>query len=357
MTSSATWTNEWMEMQQKYWQNWADASQRLFGQETTPAAAWGNGMDQWWKALAPAAGSDMARNFMDKMVEQGRFFFQLAEDTATKLAGAGSGTDWSAALENVTTPLKDAFARLSTGDESARKMFAFWELPFDNWQRMTSSLSLVPGDVLRNIPTEGVRSKLDRVLGAPGLGYTREEQGQYQALTRAVLDYQEALADYLGFFSKMGVGAVERLQWQVKEAEQKKKSIGSARDLYDTWVQCCEAEYADRVMTEEYAGLHGRLVNALMRLKQRMGLIVDEYLGTMNMPTRRELHTLQDRVQEARRETKRLRSELDLLKRQLGVVTPATVSAEPPATPPTPPEPAAPRKKAAPKAKARTGSR
>jgi class III poly(R)-hydroxyalkanoic acid synthase PhaE subunit len=354
MTSSASWTNEWMEMQQKYWQNWADASQRLFGQETTPAAAWGTAMDHWWKNLAPAAGSDMTRDFMDKMVEQGKFFFQMAEDFAGKLAGAGAQTDWSGALDNVTASLKDAFARLGAGDPSVHKMFAFWELPFDNWQRMTSSLSPMPGDVLRNMPTEGMRSKLDRVLGAPGLGYTREEQGQYQELTRAVLDYQETLAEYLGFFSKMGIGSVERLQWLVKEAEQKKKTIGSARELYDMWVQCCEAEYADRVMTDEYTELHGRLVNALMRVKQRMSYIVDEYLGAMNMPTRRELRTLQDRVQEARRETKRLRSELDALKRQMGSPAP-TPAAKPVATAAPAKPAAAPRKKAA--TKARNGSR
>jgi len=67
------------------------------------------------------------------------------------------------------------------------------------------------------------------------------------------------------------------------------------------------------------------------------------------MPTRRELRTLQDRVQEARRETKRLRSELEALRKQVG------------ARPPRPhcggtcrvagaAKPAAPRKKAATKA-------
>jgi class III poly(R)-hydroxyalkanoic acid synthase PhaE subunit len=355
MTSTAPWTNEWMEMQQKYWQNWAEASQRLFGQETTPTAAWGNAMDHWWKALAPAAGSDMARGFMDKLVDQGKFFFQMAEDLTAKLAGAGGQADWSTALDNVAGSLKEAFARFGTGDPTAHKMFAFWELPFDNWQRMASSLSPVPGDMLRNMPTEGMRSKLDRVLGAPGLGYTREEQGQYQDLTRAVLDYHETLAEYLGFFSKMGVGAVERLQWLIKEAEQKKKSIGSARELYDMWVQCCEAEYGDRVMTDEYTELHGRLVNALMRVKQRMSVIVDEYLGALNMPTRQELRTLQDRVQEARRETKRLRSELDALKRQLGGAAAAPAPAATPAVPAAAGKPAAPRKKAA--ATTRNGSR
>ena len=39
-------------------------------------------------------------------------------------------------------------------------------------------------------------------------------------------------------------------------------------------------------------------------LKQRMAIMVDEALGAMNMPTRSELRTLQDRLQETRRENK-----------------------------------------------------
>ena len=81
----------------------------------------------------------------------------------------------------------------------------------------------------------------------------------------------------------------------------------------------------------------------------------DEYLGAMNMPTRRELRTLQDRVQEARRETKRLRSELDALKRQIGGTATAAAPAATPVATATPAKPAAPRKKAA--TKARNGSR
>jgi len=45
--------------------------------------------------------------------------------------------------------------------------------------------------------------------------------------------------------------------------------------------------------------------------------MVDESLGAMNMPTRSELRTLQDRVQETRRENKHLRHELEAVKRRI----------------------------------------
>ena len=44
---------------------------------------------------------------------------------------------------------------------------------------------------------------------------------------------------------------------------------------------------------------------------------MDESLGGLNMPTRRELRTLQDRLQESRREFKALRTEMELLKEQV----------------------------------------
>jgi class III poly(R)-hydroxyalkanoic acid synthase PhaE subunit len=92
------------------------------------------------------------------------------------------------------------------------------------------------------------------------------------------------------------------------------KVIDSARGLYDLWVGACEDVYAEQVMTPEYALLHGKLVNALMALKHRLTTMVDETLGAMNMPTRAELRTLQDRLQETRRENKLLRHDLESLK-------------------------------------------
>jgi regulator of replication initiation timing len=99
--------------------------------------------------------------------------------------------------------------------------------------------------------------------------------------------------------------------------------------------------YAEEVQSAEYARLHGELVNAQMAFKQRMSVIVDETLGALNMPTRSELRTLQDRVQETRRENKALRKELDVLKKQIAGRPAASSDAA------QPKRAAAPRKKAA----------
>jgi class III poly(R)-hydroxyalkanoic acid synthase PhaE subunit len=204
-------------------------------------------------------------------------------------------------------------------------MMGFWEMPLDNWQRMMSSLSpMMPGDLLRNMPHGMMRGPmqegLEQMLSAPGLGYTREEQAQYQDLMRAGLDYQRAFQAYSSFFNQLGIKALNQLRDLLQQKSQAGETIDSARGLYDTWVSCCEAVYADEVITPEYSRVHGQLINAQMALKQRLSVMVDESLGAMNMPTRGELRTLQDRLQETRRENKCLRQELDQIQRRLATI-------------------------------------
>jgi len=77
--------------------------------------------------------------------------------------------------------------------------------------------------------------------------------------------------------------------------------------------------------------------------------MVDENLGAMNMPTRSEIRTLQDRLQETRRENKRLRGDLDDLQEKLEKLVTTVASSV--ATQPK----AAARKKAAVKKKVAPG--
>jgi class III poly(R)-hydroxyalkanoic acid synthase PhaE subunit len=238
----------------------------------------------------------------------------------TFLPGAGGSTasdGWSALMKTLEDMQGRFTGSMADGGDSLHRMMAFWELPYDNWQRMMSSMSPIPGDILRNMPHDPVRGHVDRVLSAPGLGYTREEQSQYQDLMRRTLDYQKALQDYLGFYSKLGIKSIERMRGYLQSIVDSGKSIDSARAIYDNWVRCCEEVYGEEVITPEYARIHGHLINAQMALKHRMSVMVDESLGALNMPTRSELRTLQDRLQESRRENKRLRNDLLALQRQV----------------------------------------
>jgi class III poly(R)-hydroxyalkanoic acid synthase PhaE subunit len=337
VNDTANKTSDWLDIQRKYWETWSELGRKTLGLEKTPANPWAGALDHWWQTVSPAAPNDLVRDFMEKLAEQGKAFFGLT-DYFTKGLGGSSGTQGWDTLSKTIDDMQKAFAsgRIE-GDETFRRLMAFWEMPLDNWQRTMSSLSPVPGDLLRNMPHDQVRDSVDRILSAPGLGYTREEQARYQDLIRRSLEYQSALQEYNGFFGQLGVKSLERMRAFLQEQAEKGTTIDSARTLYDAWVGCCEQVYADEVSTADYARIHGRLVNSQMALKQRMSTMVDEVLGALNMPTRSELRTLQDRLQEARREGKRHRREIDTLKRQVAALANETRPSPPPAAAPTPP--------------------
>jgi len=333
-------SEDWLQLQRNYWEQWTDLSRKALGVDQTKPAAWEGALDHWWQALAPAA-PDAGRDFMEKLIDQGKMFFRMADIFTRDLPGSGTTTEAWEAVTKALTDMQKAFGAVNgQGEETLHDMLAFWELPYDNWQRMVSSLSPMPGDLLRNMPREQVKESIRRLLSAPGLGYTREEQAHYQDLVRRTLAYQQALQDYFAFFSRLGVKSTERMRRALETLGNGDKKIDSARGLYDSWVSCCEQVYAEEVRTPEYARIHGHLVNAQMALKRRMSVMVDETLGAMNMPTRSELRTLQERLQETRREAKVLRREIELLKREVHALTQGVGSAQPPA--------AAARKKVAP---------
>lgn len=318
MSETGLWTKDWLETQQKYWETWTDMSRKALGLEASPESAWEQALDHWWKAVSPSLPGPTGE-FMSKILDQGKGFFRIADDLIRNVdVKIATGNDWTQAVNKTITDMQKLFrGEIDAESEAAHRMMAFWELPFDNWQRMVSSLSLTPGDILRNVPHEEVRENLHRFLSAPGLGYTREEQSQYQDLMRRGLDYQRALQGYSQFFSGMGLKAVERMRAVVVKRLEEGRPIDSTRVLYDVWVDACETVYGEEVATEAYAQIHGELVNSLMAFKHRMSNIVDEYLGSLNMPTRAELRTLQDRLQETRRENKTLRRDIDTLMEQL----------------------------------------
>jgi class III poly(R)-hydroxyalkanoic acid synthase PhaE subunit len=328
MTKETLFNDDWLKLQQRYWDGLSEMGRKAMGMDTAQRSnPWEAAMTQWWQALSPAA-SNPAQDFMQRLMQQGKTYFSTVEKMMQGFTGADPTQGWQA-LNQTFDQMQKAFTG-GTGDlnDAMHRMMGFWEMPLDNWQRMMSSMTpMMPGDLLRNMPHDQVKGSVDRMLSAPGLGYSREEQAQYQDLIRRSMDYQRALQEYVGFFGMLGGKSVERMREFVRAQADSGKSIDSVRNLYDSWVSCCEAVYAEEVSTPEYARIHGQLANTQMALKKRMSIMVDETLGAMNMPTRSELRTLQDRLQETRRESKKLRHDLDRLTRRIASL-PGADSAE-----------------------------
>lgn len=329
MNDNKFWNDDWMQLQQQYWQKLSEMGQQAVHQkpQSNPwdAGNWENAMTQWWKTVSPAM-PDNNKNFVEKIINQGKQFFQFNSEIASNLEKT---KDWSDALnmafENLQTTFTGQAEKMSgAAEEGFSKMMGFWEGPAENWKKFA-------GDFGANMDIAGMPNLLEKMLDAPGLGYTREDEERYKQVMQSWLGYQTALAKYNHFFADMGNKSVTCMKDKVKDNISNEISIESGRALYDMWVSSCEEVYSEHTMTPEYAKVHGDLVNALMLFKKNYEEIVDMRLGSMNMPTRREMKTLQTRLQESRRELRSMRSDMMQLMDEMAELKQQVLKAETPA--------------------------
>ncbi|MGH8501103.1 MAG: class III poly(R)-hydroxyalkanoic acid synthase subunit PhaE [Gammaproteobacteria bacterium] len=337
------WTNQLLDYQRQYQEALQGFTPRAtpagFGSAAPSSNPWVAALEQWWKTVQPGTQPPV-NDFYTRLVDQGKVYFQMTQsmNNAFQQASAAgeSAARWQEAVNKTLGGLKDMFGGHRPDVQGvARQAIAFWELPLNTWQRAVSSSSILPGDFLQDVSAQGVRQvrdelhdRVDQLLSTPAIGQMREQQEQAQTLAKLTLDYQQALHDYTATYGEIGVKSVEALQRLLEQRQADNEPVASLREMYDLWVDSCEEAYAEYVSTDKYSAVYGHLVNSLMALKRHGTMMVDESLGAMNMPTRSEIDTLQQRLQEVRREGKALRAEIESLKYDLIKSRPASDGAE-----------------------------
>jgi class III poly(R)-hydroxyalkanoic acid synthase PhaE subunit len=330
MSDSESTADRWLEAQKRYWDAWTDMARRgvdaAMPGARQPANPWADAVEQWWKAISPAAPKP-AQDVFSQMVNMGKNYFAMAEGLS-KPATSGDVTDmvqnWmktlSEAFDKATGGMNPMAAAAGFGAKDGRSGLAFWDLPFDTWSRTMSAGSPVPGDFLKAFEGEvpaGVRAQMDRFLSAPAIGYGREYQEQYQKFARLVMEYERAMGQYQAGFGELGQKSLETFQKHLEAAAAESGPVNSVRQVYNLWVDACEEVYAEYAMSEAYAKRYGEMVNALMAVKQQGARLVDEWLEAMNMPTRTEISGLQRRLHDSRNDLRKLSAEADRMRAEL----------------------------------------
>lgn len=173
----------------------------------------------------------------------------------------------------------------------------------------------------------GVTGDWRSALQTPAFGYLRESQEQQQALLLAIAEHQQASQRYQELLLRAQQQGAERLQRKLAEPGRKVETL---KALYDLWVDAAEEAYAEIALSGEFRTVYGAQVNTQMRVRQLMQQQVEQACRELGMPTRSEVASLGQRLQELRREVRRtstadgnaqiaaLRAELAALKRQAG---------------------------------------
>jgi class III poly(R)-hydroxyalkanoic acid synthase PhaE subunit len=165
--------------------------------------------------------------------------------------------------------------------------------PFGNWT-LPGAASPPPG-------LDALRAWLD----TPAFGHTREQQAQQQALLRALLDHQQASARYQELLARAQSRGAERMQRKLAEPG---FQVDSLKAMYDLWVDAVEEAYAEIALSDEFREAYAAQGNTQMRVRQLQQQQVEQWCREVGLPTRSEVATLGQRVQQLRRELRRMQA-------------------------------------------------
>lgn len=347
------WFDAWAEMQRKYWDAWSGFGHRTALDKAeeafeSSAGLWTQNIDFWSKLMTSSMPLE-TRSWTDKLLEVSKGYLQLGEalyKAATQEGGKDFGRWWEIVSESLTKTQEKSGAGFGVGKDPWSGFANLWGLPLDTWKRLSTACSMLPGDMEKAFRDVGGSALVGDWLSTPTLGYTRESQEEAQRLGQLWLAHGQAAQAYAAVLSKVIARAGELLREQVLGQMGKGQTFDSLRACYDLWVDCGEEAYAEISVTDEFTSAQARLTNSLMAVKRQEQKMVDEALGAMNMPTRRELDTSHRRLHQLQRQVWRmqraldesgaaeLREEVAALQRHLSQLTENIAQAAPPSTTP-----------------------
>lgn len=262
---------------------------RSFG--ATDANPWTAALDHFTKTGEAGYPAQFSAA-LGKMTEQSRAFFDLGQSLVRN-----EGQGWRESVFRYLDELSE-----QARDPHAAGRSVMGASPLNYWLRFAGH------DTGREGGDASLVSRIERLLEMPGLGYTREHQESLQELSRLWLRYERACGEYAAYCAETASRSVEALRERLTEAFADGGGPRSIRELYDAWVACSEEVYAERVATEEYVKLNGRMINAFMAYRKQAARLLDRWAEAANLPTRREVDVLHRTLKDTRRELRDLKS-------------------------------------------------
>jgi len=329
MTDSNPWASQWFKAQQQFVDAWSDmaksgAANNSTGNSTGQADLWAQSFDMWRKASGAQTQPDI-QQAMNKCMDMGKEYFAMAEQISKSLS---QGKQPIEAINQWMEQLKQSLQQFSAmpgfDGRGVNDFMQQWFSPTQSWQQMASALTpmnqaawQLPGMNTSVFNMGEAIDPLGRLLEAPGVGYFREPQEKQQKGLQLALEYQQANNAFNQAFLRVALESIQGFQarlMRLGNGEMPK----SLRGIYDLWVEVSEEHYAEFAMSEEYQSLYGDMVNRLMVMKKHYNEMTNDLLLAMNLPNTREVDTMQERLQQLRRENVVLKKELGEIRSMLG---------------------------------------
>lgn len=302
--ASPPWLEPWLKTQQGLWQQFFQGG----GSPPPAAPPWGPWMGAGMglgmpPGFGPPPPSPPNADVLRRLMDFGGGYLGVVQEfwQAIDRANRGGGTSLGADLEQLQRLFTQGFGQLPQAAG----------MPFGDmlaqWQRlMPQGAQAAGGDPLA------------RLLGAPAVGITREQQEAMQRLTQASLAVQQAWQRHAEMLGRVGTQAVARMTEKIGELSGAGKPLESLRAVHDLWVECGEKAYAELAHGKEFATAQAELSGALAALKKEQQALAEDWAKSFDLPTRGEMNTLLKRVNTLKRRLRELEDDLEKLRRGRG---------------------------------------
>ncbi|MBI3441944.1 MAG: class III poly(R)-hydroxyalkanoic acid synthase subunit PhaE [Proteobacteria bacterium] len=320
MATTQQQSNDWFSAQQQYWDAWFEAQRRsLSGQGPDFSSGfqgpWADFFKEWRNTVFKDQQADGAGAFQQRFILCGEQFLNMMQQFYQATGQAKPidqmATEWVNTLQQFFT---DSLQAASQPFDVSEGYKAFMENLAKAGQAWTSAFQSGKNPFSTFDP-------LGAFTTMPGLGYTREKQEQWNNLYNQWVEFQRKSRAYDVAMSKIGLEAVQKFQEYLANPPQDQEPLTSLKGIYTKWVDLCEEIYGRYAMSDEYTRLYGEVVNALMAFKQQQNKLTDDAVGQFNLPTRREIDSLHERLQALRREVAELKA---VLKQQASLASKKT---------------------------------
>lgn len=282
----------------QYWGAWGDAMRQAapgaglgggLGAVNPGTQSWQDAID-WWTRLVHGGRQD-ANDVVERFNQQARNWYGQMQQVATQFAGQNAGA------EEIARAWKQSLGAVGENPfpEMFRAMRGHGQQGLDQWIEDASPY------------LESWRREGASWLGMPAFGFAREHQERLQALAKAQMDYQQQNSAYNALMLKAGQDAYEIFERKLAEHSAPGQQIGSARALFDLWIDAAEEAYAQIALSPQFRKVYGELVNAQMRLRSGVQSEVEQMAAMFGMPTRTELDATHRKIVELERQVRRMR--------------------------------------------------
>lgn len=336
MESATQWPMQWLQ------QAMAAAGSGMGGGTMPWAMPWlqqgmGNPLDDWARAFGvytPEAKPE--RVMMGNMMDAANGFVRLSKEIFAALQKMGEGVqdggEWTQALDRSIQQAKALFSGKDASKVAVDPMAA-WSQPLQAWAKMVQDNPLFSSSMLQsmlggNQPSGlsqgmggmggmgGMDEWFQKLAGMPGLGPNREKQERMQHAMRDLMVYQKAFQQFQTLTNQVNVKALDLLHKKLLERGATNTPVESLRDLYVLWVDCSEEVNGELMRGALFQQANSEMVNALMRVQRNAQTAMDEMLGALNLPTRKELNSSHRQVHELKHRVRALEEEIKLLRTQ-----------------------------------------